>query len=493
MRWVGIEQDGDTFLAAQLCKKGSTIAVEKLEVWESPTHVKQLYKMHFQNLPFCSGLRSSEVLLKPVETSVSSKKQMKKILPFQIESLTFLKSSDFLYVPVWPDSSEPGKVEAFITTSHSLRSHLAFWEKQQMDPEQVSFYPMALVRYVQSQLPETKEGLLVHLADSSTLVVYMKNELPFKSFNMDLGWSKIQRALSKEKISEELLLEKNEEEKKFYAWQLAMEWQKQLRRIFQSFQLPKKLPLFLTGMPTEYPNWIYAMVSEYAEKPSVNFSNPTFAIAIGLAKNALLQDAFSLQFRQKELLPKRFFYQVGRRFLGTFSLLFLLAISILLWQVYTLKKHRAYLKEVYEEAYFEDRESMGKASYSLTESTHSLKEKMADWEKQLDQEILFSQIEEKKPWISSLLNWLSHHPTLASSEIQLEKIDYELKSYPSLSNPNQKYLPWMELTLQTKNPDLWKQFFHALSTENPLVNPKKEIHWEQQNSVYIVNFYLKTT
>ncbi len=466
MRFVGIEESKNSFLLAQVRKRKGQFEIEKLETWStSEPDVKRLYKKFFKRKPITTGL--CQVLFKSLFLPVTSKREKEKALSFQIESLLFLKPDSYLYEPVFSEKTE--EVDLFITTKEVLQKHLLHWEKQGLDPEKVSFYSLALVRYTKSLFPSFSEGYIFHLGRDSITLVWMKKNLPFQSLFLEWGEEKMQEALKQGK-QEEI--------------------KQEINRSFQSLKAEKKLPLFLTGNTKIVKNWLFEVISEYVENfletEGKNRQTLQYAIAIGLAMNSLSKDSYAIQFRKNAWISSSFLKTLG---LSVF-LLFTFLIGSVLFLSYQKQKDLRY-KRASLESVFEKAIEAEKSWFTKPGKEVPLEDKIALWEKAINTDLPYKNLASFPPTVSSFLHWLSHHPLLQSHETEIDKIEYSLLEYPSLEKRKAPYQTFVKVTLKIASPSVWRSFFETLSSEKSLVDRKKDFTWKQEGNVYEVAFFLK--
>ena len=489
MRFVGLEKDGEVFLAASGKRRKTQVEVEKLQSWPvASSNVKQLYKKKFKSTPFVTGLNSCEVLTKHLTIPASSYKQLEKTLPFQIESQLFLKDKNFICFPIIQGLKGNNNVDLYLTTEASLKKHLQLWQDLKLDPEQVCFYSLALVRYAKSFFPDLSEGYLLHIGRSYTMGVWMDKSLPFQSFFLDLGWNFLKEIFHKEQITE-----KNVFEKKDILPCSLVKWEKALQRNFQSLGSNKKLPLLLTGNGEKFFPWIYNSCNPYVTKqlksdPENAHLNP-YAVSIGLAMNALAKDRYSVQFRQKEFLSSSFFKKVGKKyFLGILLFLSVAGFFSGIQEAFVQREKRR-LEKILRNAYELEKE-VSPNQWQIFPET-AFQEKMQSWGKILEEQEKASKLTSFSPYVSSFLNWLSHHPLLQSSETEVQEVFYELKKFPTLDSPNTPYIPFVTIRIKISNPSIWRKFFEAISSDKKMINTKKEIEWHQNQDIYEISFYLQ--
>jgi hypothetical protein len=206
-----------------------------------------------------------------------------------------------------------------------------------------------------------------------------------------------------------------------------------------------------------------------------------YAIPIGLALEGLIQDGKSLSFCQGPFSTPFIKEKKKKMCLSFMGATLALTCSIfLLGNIYLEKK--------------KDRLIKGFSLLLPKERTpiHTLEE--------IEKGISFLEIKEKKEQknypialsvanVSETLAFLSAHPTL-SKDIEITKFNYQLIKYPKALTPKDPYLGKVTIEIKTENPKTASAFHDKFCHNNPFINTKKEISWEEKSSSYFLSFFL---
>ena len=464
---IGLQLNESFIKLAKLSQKNKTITIESLL---NETIVKPLY---FQDSSLISGLDAIEVLFREIELPTHEKRKIFKLLPFQIESeLPYSLEEAVIGLQLSLDAKEKkGKASIFSVRAPALEAHIERHAKRNLELDQVSCVPAALCRFFNFFFSNLSQAILLHIGEQTSVALYLENGQIVFSHTFPIG---VEKLSSKEAIPQA---------------------QKEFDRIFAF--LEKKIPescsaLIITGdfsyLPT-FSDFLSSylppslQIQPFPHHPS--YDTPTlqsFAIPIGLALEGLLQDGKSFSFCQGSFAT-HFMKEKKKKKVFSFALAALaLACTVsIMGNIYLEQKKHQLLK--------------GFSSIFPKEkgSIHTIQE--------LEQELSFLEAEEQKEQkkyslnlpvanVSKTLALLSTHPAFSRS-VEITKVTYQLIKYPKEGTPKAPYLGIVELELRIENPKTAALFYEKFCQNNPLINTKKEISWQEKGSTYSLSFFLK--
>jgi len=92
------------------------------------------------------------------------------------------------------------------------------------------------------------------------------------------------------------------------------------------------------------------------------------------------------------------------------------------------------------------------------------------------------------PLVTDFLAFIASHPKLEG--IDLLRIDYELKSYPTLDHPQTLYVPKVRIHFSSDEAKRAREFHDAIVDEDGLINSDAEIEWNRNGTEYEIAFFL---
>lgn len=473
MSKIGIQLEDSSVKWAKLSYKKNTFSIEQLqtETISKDYDVKPLYLTSLQNESLISGLESIEVLFREIELPTHEKRKILKLLPFQIEShLPYSLEEAIIGLRLILDQKgKKGKASIFSIRAPSLKAHIEKYTLKGLELSQVSCVPAALGRFFHLFFPNVPEAIILHVGEKTSVALYLENgNIKFShTFPLELH-----RFSSKEDHNQ---------------------IKKEVDRIFAFLEskAPESCSTFiLTGDFTsslDFPDFLLSHLP-----PSFEFKNlpphkdyhsltlMAYAIPIGLSLEGLMEDGKSLSFCQgpfstpfiKEKKKKMYLSFIGATVALTCSML-------IMGNIYLEKKKNQLIK-----------------GFSLLLPKENLPKSLDEIEKGIS----YLEAKEKKEQknypialstanVSETLAFLSTHPSL-SKDIEITKYNYQLVKYPKALTPKDPYLGKVTLELKIKNPKTAAAFREKFCQNNPFINTKKEISWEEKGSFYSLSFFL---
>lgn len=466
MQATGLEIDGSKILLASTKRGKKGVDVFSLYTF-SITHppqkkdVKQLYNaLAAGRGPLVTGLASAEVLLKSIPCKIASSQALRKTLPFQLQSQTFLDPKDAIFLPFLTKEGEKKSLTTFMTTKQALQKHLSYCQGFSLDPEYVSLGAQGLFRFA-LEICHFEEGPLLHVGwASSTLVRIEEKKLVFFQ-SLPMGKKDLLDASSREVFTKEML------------------------KLFYSFQEMKKLPLLLTGYAEECFPFLKTALAPYYAKIFTPSQKELFqeykhhAIPIGLTLDAAAKDGESLQFRIAEFTPSRHLKTLGKKVAGFMAINLVLALFLFFWGNKEASRQKTALLQNLGHMIQKDRDWLKKPL--LQEDENPLEAWKAALKKEAKPFPYFLQA----PTVSETLAWLQEQA------VDWKKIHYELVQYPKVDSLDTPYLAKVGLELTFPSLETARTF-HERLLKDPFVNGQSEVAWEGEGNTYKTSFLLQT-
>ncbi len=484
MFWIGLQTEGPYVKWAKLQLKNKKIHIEELKTVPLSLDVKPLY---FSLLPnssekfsLISGLTSKETLIRSLQLNLQNKEKITKSIPFQIETqIPYPQEEAVSAIQITEDKfSKTSKATLFISKIQNLLSHLDFWEKYQIDPEQTSCFPEALSRFTHHFFPHLNQALIFHISlDGCTALFIKKSEVIFSHpFSLDPEQiTKDPKQLEKElRRLFSFLLKKiedtNGDSKKEEAIKLLI-----LGNLSSFVGLKEMIGLHL---PSEIELEEKKPIYEIEPLPYDSTTLESYAIPIGLALDALKEDGRSIEFRQKNFTSQTAEKKRIKKFLSLALASTLLTLTTICLSYVNLTQKKEALSSYLEETFSLKR--------SL-ETFDDLKEELFQLENSIDKKQMPYALTPSFPDVSETLAYLSTYP----SSFEIKKIHYALVKYPKVGSSKTPYVGKIHLQIEIVNEAEAEKFQKTLLKENTLVDTTKEFIWEKNEGYYSTSFFLK--
>lgn len=372
-----------------------------------------------------TGLDATEVLVRTLDIPFQSKRKIRSVLPFQVETLLPYPKEDLLLFPtLYSKKEKQTEVILVAATKTSVKNHLNRLAASEIDPDVVSCSPTALFRFARHYCPDTLSLCIHHLSHTQSLFIVISEGR--------LQSAHVQNCEDTTAVEAHLLRMTAYVQKKH----------------------PEIRDLLLTGKANDLPSYYNPLKVD----PNVK----EFAIPIGLALDAAINDHQSIQMRQRELLPEKVVKQRKRRVMQFFAVCSVFGFLLLFMSHMHVKNQ--------ENALLENSDYEG---LSLRQAIEVIE---ADLQGQKKISIPLP----PHPNLSEFLNWLSIHPLL-SSGCSIQELHY------TRSTDGTK----VDLQLIAQNPKSANAFHEALLKERLWVDQKKGVTWEGDHGLYRINFFLR--
>ncbi|NGX35800.1 MAG: hypothetical protein K1000chlam1_00633 [Candidatus Anoxychlamydiales bacterium] len=496
MQAVGIEIDGERINLAILNKKKDLIKLKSLDASKiNPIkNVKPFYIFGKKNVLISTGLDTQDVLIKNTSFNVKKSFFLKRAIKFQKESITTIDPSKTITEAIY--LKDLSKLKFFITTKELLKKHLYRLKKLKIDPDQVTSVSSALCRFASHYFKDIKNAYLVHISESKTSCIFMKDNMAEKSSIIKIGLNKLKQVVFENKKNSNSKIDVLENAKKGELQNILNELKQEIERAFSSFikNDKDKYPMLITGDIDSFLNldsFLQNKKTSEILQSSVLEENghlKSQAISIGLALNLLAKDRLYPQFRKSEFTPAKKLKTIGRKitFLCFFSIIF--SYFLYLGSNYFIGKTQ---DQLHEKLNFLKKFENGFFTTDKPLITDNFYTDLKKYEKTLVNETKEFPYFLKVLNVTQTLYWLNNNEHLKDGEII--SFDYKLDKYPNIFAKRDPYQAIVEIVFKTDKPSFARSFYDSLTQGETIADEKQTISWDVQDDSYKTQFYLKQT
>lgn len=468
-----------------------------------------------------TSLATSQLLIKEVEIPIAKGKKIEALLKFQAEPLLPYPIDQALLAFSFNQRIEDKLLFTLFATRHDfVRKHLDQFEADGIEPQVVSCIPAALAAF--NQILEAPPGAkwIGHFAQEGTTLLLLINGKIAGCHFTSKGQKECLEGLAKDLSysSEEayrfFLAEANfssfRKEKYPCLMKFIQEWQSEVAKILLAFHLEHSespQDLILCGEIASLPHFEQLLDLEYLpqiHKPhSPIFSQldsrklQQFAVAIGLALQALPSSEEQVNFLQGELSPCQPFAFLKKNFVIYYALCFLLTLLLFFAGQQFLNQKELELENkarvILSIYHFQDEDidTDGLTTKEKAEEilAHSLKSPVFLYP-------LFPQI----PRIQDFLGWFESHAALSNlfkegiEEQQpavIERLSYQLVKKPSKKKPKEPYRAKVEVEFKAGSSSLGREVHEILLKAPEMIDLKEGVQWSCHATLYRTSFFLK--
>ena len=501
MNYLGIDLDGNEANLTLMDKNKKIVHLCSIPA----SNVKQLYTStlnNFKKINVVTALSGEKVLIKHKTLRLKSKNGLKKALPFQLKSASFLpKERSIALSHVLPSGKDSSEMSFYITTKKSIEDHLKFLSNIGLEADYLSFQSQALCRYAKCNFPSVTDLFILHIGKNKTVAAHVKNGIIAAHYSIKTGSLQICKIYNRESS------EKNRTTTKINFSEISSPkftelknligtFTSEIKKAFLSFlpaNNPQKIPLLITGQANSFIEFDSLIKSDNAETVSeilkINNQNELpYAISIGLTLDSLANDPGSKQFLQEEFIPRKHLKKVG----ASLSLIFCTSLMISLGMFFGYSK----IYQQKEKQLFHNLSLIEKREQQTQEPSEniSFEARKKILEEKIKNELKMPVSSCLAPKVSSFLEWLNKHPLLETPQnfsIQIQSLNYELADAPNVDNKNKKSAAKLSLKLKISDPLVAKKFHDGLSNYPKFIDMEKEIAWDENPPNYTLSFFLK--
>ncbi|QVL57810.1 MAG: hypothetical protein KFB93_01665 [Simkaniaceae bacterium] len=472
MEFVGVQKEKSFFRLAYLSIVNGEIVIECLEKeTKAPIFKKDLL--------VATGIEGQALLIRHLVTPLRNARALHKTLPFQLEALIPYSLDDVIIKPIYEIGEKETHAHFFTVPKKTLEHHIANFQKENIDPEWVSAIPMALLRFASFVSPDEHSLVVFHIGMKKIQLVSVQEGKILSHITLHIGSQDLSDGDSAKVVSK-----LKREVDRAFCFLAHKEQESGSRKVLFCGERTKEVENLLMEEKD-------SLISPIEIEGHRGYNGETvrpYAISIGLAIDALKNDSLSIQFRQELFISKRTFSSIKKGLLrGSVLAGALFAVTLLCSQIFYHKKEKALMNQVEKLVSHYEKEI---PSLKGGIKGSSLEEALSDLNLKLrlpkSGELIFS----KPPLVTDFLCFISSHPKLKGMEVK--RLDYELKSYPSLQRPKDQYRPKVRLVFTSKEAKKAREFHDAIIDDDTLVDRDGEIEWKRNEDEYEITFFLQT-
>lgn len=470
MEIVGVQKEKSFFRLAYLSMVNGEVVIKCLEKeTKTPEFKKDLFVV--------TGIEGQDLLIRHLETPLKKIKALHKTLPFQLEALIPYSLDDVIIKPIYDIQEKETHALFFTVPKKTLEHHITDFQENGVDPEWVSAIPMALLRFANFVSPDEKDLVVFHIGMKKIQLVSIQDRKILSHITLHMGSQDLSDGDSATVVSK-----LKREVDRAFCFLAHKEKENGKRKVLFCGERTKEVENLLREEES--------LLTPINIEGHRGFDGETvrpYAISIGLAIDALRNDSSSIQFRQETFISKRSYSSIKRGLLyGGMLSGALFALTFIGLQVFCHKKEKALINKVENLVSHYEKEI---PSLNGGAKGHSLEEILTDLNLRLripkNGELIFS----NPPLITDFLSFISSHPKLEG--IDVKRIDYDLKSYPSLQRSKDQYRPKVRLTFTSKEAKKAREFHDAIIDDENIVNREEEIEWKRNEDEYEIAFFLQ--
>ncbi len=461
---LGLSLEGRELKTALVSRQGKKISVEFVHSFALDEEGLDPFKLlgpilTGKQVKIISGLSAADVILRDLQLPMTLPRKILSVLPFQAETLIPFPAEETLLHPhICKKNRKASRIFLSATKKEKLSSHLSVLHTLRIDPDQVSTSLHALARWISWAQEATKNSSpyakVAYLGRTGSFFLFMEKGRILSAKLLSFPASSLGHELKKadEFIQSKFKEERNLEDPAGDAWILAGD-------------LPHDLPSELPIVSVEEPFT--------GQRP--------YALAIGLALEALATDTMSVQWRQGIFSPlhvrKK---QRTQCLIAVAAFLFAAAVSGPLGHSICNSYEKNLLQRAHvclERVAPQGKKGRHQNPQDLDAACLALNKRMIELKKE-------EHLGAFAPKVSELLAWLS-----TCIRAEEEGKPAALHSLNYLLDPNGK----VEVTLSLQAPPhIAEAFLKKLRCEESLVDSASEIVWKKEkSSYYTAQFFIK--
>lgn len=454
---------GGTLQLVHLQKSGAKICPLQLEEIEGDLAEQKLaLSLRGKGCEVVTGLKSADLLVRSLELPLQEKRSILKALPFQAENLLPYPLDEAIILPqITKTGKKRSRVTLFSALKGKVNDHIAFFRSCYKSPHYVSAEPQALARVQNHFFPQEKEVAFLHIGDAEALFVCLEKGSILFASALDFR--------SEEELQCELLK--------------TLLYLEQKKISSQRF--------IISGETSKCASFLIEKGFTLLDWPPEAESILPYLIPFGLALDALYADRKSLQFCQEEFACSEHYNKAKE---GGRLLIFLSMTCLALMGAFG-KAYLAHQEKLLDQRLATLVDQRGKNFPELSSvdlKNLAFSEKFEKVSKILKKEHLASKLYQPPPLLSDFLAYLSAHPNLSDDKgIEIDHLQYELLSFPTVERPQDPYQVKVTLTFRAKTPLSASQFYDALREGDNMIDSREEIQWSRNETGYQVSFFLR--
>lgn len=485
MQVVGLYKEDSEYQVACLNKHKNGIAIEFLD-------------KRGELLPFsketmiATGIEGQDLLIRHLKSPLKNRRALQKTLPFQLEALIPYSLDEVLVKPIYIREEEETQGTFFTVSKECFEKYLNQSQEEGIDPEWVSVIPMALFRFGGFVSPEVKTLVIFHVGHKSTQLVSICSGMVQSHLTIHIGEKDFQCACDQDNFHD---LSSVDEKKSPYLFELLTRFNREVDRAFcflSHREEPVGCVLFCGALADQIEGVLGKAfpITPVEIKSRCGFDAETmrpYAISIGLAIDAIIDDEKSVQLRQGEYISKPCLKKIKKGVVKGGILAAMLCVLTAFCSYAFFEKKQHHISNQIEKLAAEYEEEI--PALNAVKKAKGAQEKINALNRILrlpkNRDGYFA----PPPLVSDFLSFIAIHPKLEG--IELVRIDYELKSYPTLDHPQKGYSPKVKIVFTTDEAKKAREFHDAIVEEDEVIRTSGDIEWNRKGNEYEIAFFLQ--
>lgn len=485
MRILGLYFDRPYLQLAFLDRRGKARSLQCC-LPPDPFNVKQLYMKGWRGRTATAFPLSTRHL----EFKITSRKQIEKGLPFQLETLTQLPLEELVFVSQTTTHNKGSKATLFFSAKKVLHHHLQQWHDRALEPDFVTGIPNALRNFALYHFTDLSSFFIVDLGSQEWTCVWIEENEVRRSFTISEGveslmvalWEDRKKVLFQKEIDEaaqqiDLLTSPLHLYPKL-SQRLASARNNLCAALTSFRKMGGPHTVIFTGRTHAFGHLGSYLLQNQPElsmyQPSIFSKKEELccAIAIGAALEASAKEG--VQFLRGEFIPRKGWQKAGRWGIGLLTFSFLCSLLLLSLGLRQTRKERVLISNAIQE--WSRELEPGRKAVEMDDFIHILEKNSRDLPYIL-----------QSPTVTEVLSWISAE----ASNLEIIDLQYQLISCPHIGALQDPYCAKVSFEFKAPNSMAAREFHDLLLKGNSLVNPQKEISWESSADQYRTSFYLK--
>lgn len=562
---LGLDLDGFSLKGASLKLFRGQVKIDTLfddfvEAAKEDGNVKQLYieeeKQQLQALVdqqlVVTAVETKDVLVRPLELTLTKLKDIDKALAFQIEPiLPYPIDQAVVDRVILSRSKEASRLSVLILRKDHLLEHLKTWGKLKIDSEIVSAAPQALALFAGFISTSDKPAYILHLGIEHSFCILLDNKKLITAQGLSGGIKDLLKIYSEEThqdiqasyrklMQHELSLSSepfSSPRIKEAIEVLRLSVTRTVYALSKTYKSKDVDEMMVTGPGALVGGLSELLTASLNKLPQISdlpydVGAPAsdllaYALPIGQALSGLTNVSDQINFRSEEFAYPEPWKRLKKPMVQYFALALGIAFAIVLfgnayvgYQNSKIKEQYLELLETMNKPYKDfEREYQGKSfrpqEAALVSEAKNEAIPLSDLSKSeiegrmnvLEKDLLSTPqtfpLQPNVPLVSDVLAWIISHSTDSGkgseeerdqgerNSFLIENFSYMMVKRPEPTKKQEKYQVKVELEFSTETPKLAREFHDILIAPNDIVDPKGEIKWSSNKDKYRTSFYLK--
>jgi type IV pilus assembly protein PilM len=474
MKVLSIQKKQKGFSLARVSKERGKSHIHLLRTFpdSSSCHEeieKSLAPDQKSELEIASSLSAKDSFYRTLTLPLSKKKQVEKILPFEIEALLPYPEEEGV-VQYSYEIKDETCVALGAVKKEALAPHIAEIEQSGLEPDWVGLAPWSLYLFCKEYCPEHTSLLVLYRGEEeSTLLMIVEGRLlsslfiPYGKNSSVIKESYFQRAL-------QFCLEKDKER--------------------------KTTRYLLLGEEMETGFFVKSLPSSFQEVFITSSFDPKtlsqYALEIGGALNVLSPQ--TMQFRRGKNMSRKHLRGIRKKIVLTALSAFLAPLLLFVVCQNILFQQERHVNLLLGEMTITTQAPLNLKDprfFSAKTTLNQQQEALEGLRLHVEKKNPFSSFQKLPLSVTEILHAIATHPLL-ETEAELDSFHYEICSAPDFEKPTQDYKIKVDVVLTGEDSTKFKDFFQQIKEKgDPFIHAKKECSYTREGNRHTFSFAFK--